>query len=358
MELLELMAHRERNATRNTQHATRNTQHAIRTTTRLAGLLGWPVRHSLSPRMHNAAYAALGLDWAYLPLPVAPERVGDAVRGLRALGFAGANVTVPHKEAVLPFLDELTPVARAIGAVNTLIVRPDGSLLGDNTDGAGFMMDLAEHGVLQSLTSRSGIEASAGLSGCQEQPAKASTPGDSLQTHADPKVERLPVPVSPCPRVTILGAGGAARAVAYALAQAGAELTIANRTLDKAQALCQTITIALPQAAGCLRAIRWPEDLPAAAAGAELIVNTTSLGLHEGDSPPWDAAVPFRPGQVVYDLIYNRPTELLAQARAEGATAIAGLGMLIHQGARSAALWTGHDAGELARWMKKELEAL
>ena len=93
--------------------------------------------------MHNAAYAALGLDWAYVPLPVAPERVGDAVRGLVALGFAGANVTVPHKQAVIPYLDELTPVARAIGAVNTIVVQPDGSLLGDSTDGAGFMADLS-----------------------------------------------------------------------------------------------------------------------------------------------------------------------------------------------------------------------
>ena len=97
--------------------------------------------------MHNAAYAALGLDWAYVPLPVAPERVGDAVRGLVALGFAGANVTVPHKQAVIPYLDELTPVARAIGAVNTIVVRPDGSLLGDSTDGAGFMADLRAQGV-------------------------------------------------------------------------------------------------------------------------------------------------------------------------------------------------------------------
>ncbi len=107
--------------------------------TRLVGVFGWPVSHTLSPKMHNAAFAALGLDWAYLPLPVPPERVGDAVRGLPALGFAGANVTVPHKQAVLPFMDELTPEARAIGAVNTIVVRGDGSLLGHSTDGGGFL---------------------------------------------------------------------------------------------------------------------------------------------------------------------------------------------------------------------------
>ena len=133
-------------AARITQHVSRSTQYAPRTThhaprisgsTRLVGIIGWPVSHSRSPQMHNAAYAALGLDWAYVPLPVAPERVGDAVRGLVALGFAGANVTVPHKQAVIPYLDELTPVARAIGAVNTIVVRPDGSLLGDSTDRRG-----------------------------------------------------------------------------------------------------------------------------------------------------------------------------------------------------------------------------
>ncbi len=306
--------------------------------------------------MHNAAYTALGLDWAYLPLPVAPQRMGDAVRGLRALGFAGANVTVPHKEAVLPLMDELTPVAKAIGAVNTIIVRPDGSLLGDNTDAAGFMMDLREHGVMGFPTWRSGIAALAGCSRHPERPAEASIPEEPLPVHGKPGIDRLPIPVSLCLCVLLLGAGGAARAVAYALAEAGAEVTIANRTLDKAQALCQTIVTALPQAASRLDAARWPDDLRALAAGAELIVNTTSLGLHDDDPPPWDATIPFRPGQVVYDLIYNRPTELLALAHAQGATAIAGLGMLICQGALSAALWTGHHAGELARWMKKELE--
>lgn len=311
----------------------RSTQYAIRSTTRLVGLLGWPVAHSLSPRMHNAAYAALGLDWAYLPLPVAPGRVGDAVRGLAALGFAGANVTVPHKEAVLPFLDELTPVAQAIAAVNTIVVRPDGSLLGDNTDGAGFMADLGEHG----------LEVGRG---------RAQTSADKVITQDHSRSSAFIRVQS----VVVLGAGGAARGVAYALAQAGADVTIANRTLDKAQALCQTMIAALPQAAGRVLAARWPDDLPALAAKATLIVNTTSLGLHEGDPLPWDAAIPFRPGQVVYDLIYNRPTELLALARAGGATAIPGLGMLIHQGALAAALWTGHDAGELARWMRKELE--
>ena len=134
--------------------------------------------------MHNAAYAALGLDWAYVPLPVAPERVGDAVRGLVALGFAGANVTVPHKQAVIPYLDELTPVARAIGAVNTIVVRPDGSLLGDSTDGAGFMADLRAQGVL--------------VGGGQRIETDKRIMPEAARIH-----RVTASPVSPCPRVTV-----------------------------------------------------------------------------------------------------------------------------------------------------------
>lgn len=280
-------------------------------TTRLIGLIGWPVSHSKSPAMHNAAYAALELNWVYVPLPTLPERVRDAVRGLPALSFAGANVTVPHKQAVIPFLDELTPVARAVGAVNTIVIRDDGSLLGDNTDGAGFMADLWAHGIK-----------------------------NIRESHA-----------------LVLGAGGAARSVVYALLAAGAVVAVANRTSERADELCRILHAALPNAVGRLSAHLLPDDLGSLAPWVDLIVNATSLGLHAGDSPPWDPAVPFRKGQVIYDLIYNRPTELLALARAQGATAIDGLGMLVHQGARAAALWTGSDAGNLARLMRKELEA-
>jgi shikimate dehydrogenase len=281
-----------------TNHESRSTSHVSRITgsTRLTGVIGWPVSHSLSPRMHNAAFAALGLDWAYVPLPVPPERVGDAVRGLVALGFAGANVTVPHKQAAIPFLDELTPVARAIGAVNTIVVRPDGSLLGDNTDGGGFMADLKS----QMANGKWQIE------------------------HA-----------------LVLGAGGAARAIVYALVEAGTSVAVVNRTADRAFELCQTIGSALPHATDRLSAHAFPDALDDLTTEADLIVNSTSLGLHEGDPMPWDAAVAFRPGRVVYDLIYNRPTEMLALARAQGATALDGLGMLVHQGARAFELWTG-----------------
>lgn len=267
----------------------------IRGTTRLTGVFGWPVSHTLSPRMHNAAFAALGLDWAYLPLPVPPERVGDAVRGLPALGFAGANVTVPHKQAVLPFVDELTPIARAVGAVNTLIVRPDGSILGHSTDGAGFLADLASH-------------------------------------HVSPR------------RVLLLGAGGAARAVAFALVERGVRVMVAARSPAQAESLCSSVAAALPEAAGRLSRHPFPNALPALATEADLIVNATSLGLHEGDALPWHPDATLHAGQVVYDLIYNRPTPLLARAEAAGAAAIGGLGMLVHQGAAAFELWTGLPA--------------
>lgn len=276
--------------------------------TRLVGIIGWPVEHSLSPRMHNAAFRALGLNFAYVPLPVAPNRVKDAIRGLAALGFAGANVTVPHKSAILPYLDELSPVARAIGAVNTLVVRPDGTtIVGDNTDAYGFMTDLAE----------------------------AGWPGGSL---------------AGC-RALVIGAGGAARAVTYGLLDGGAEVAVANRSFDKALELCKTLSGALasgdPPASARLSAHLFPEELATLAPGADLIVNATRLGLHASDdSLPWDPDLPFYPGQLVYDLVPLSAghTPFLALAASRGARVLGGLGMLVHQGARAFELWTGVGA--------------
>jgi len=264
--------------------------------TRLVGLMGWPISHSHSPAMHNAAFAALGLPWAYVPLPVQPGHAGDAVRGLAALGFAGANVTMPHKPAVMPHLDELTAAARTVGAVNTIIVREDGTLLGDTTDGYGFMADLAEHGVELS--------------------------GPAL----------------------VIGAGGAARTVTYALAEAGVPVAVCGLETDQAEHLCQATTCALSLPAGRLTAHSYPDALPGLARVARLIVNAKSLGMRDGDPAPWDPGVPFRPDQVVYDLVYHRPTAFLARAAADGARTINGLGMLVHQGARSFELWTGRPA--------------
>jgi shikimate dehydrogenase len=273
--------------------------------TRLVGIIGWPVSHSLSPRMHNAAFRALGLNYAYVPLPVAPDRLKDAVRGLVGLGFAGANVTVPYKGAVLRFLDELSPVASAVGAVNTLVVKPEGGILGDNTDVYGFMAALQETGWL--------AEESMGL------------------------------------RALVVGAGGAARAVAYALRQNGVQVWVANRSLDKALELCKTLSAAMEspdQPAGTgLSAHRFPEDLGVLAPAADLIVNATSLGLHAGDALPWDAAIPFHDHQLVCDLVPTvsaaSQTPFLALAASGGAQVLNGLGMLAQQGARAFALWTG-----------------
>lgn len=267
--------------------------------TRIVGLMGWPVSHSVSPPMHNAAFAATGLNWCYVPLPVPAEpaaRVGEAVYGLRALGLQGANVTVPHKQAVMPYLDRLAPAAIAIGAVNTIRVEPDGTLTGDNTDAAGFVADLRDHKV-------------------------------------DPRRKH----------VFILGAGGSARAVVFGLAQAGAaSITIENRTAARSQALIDALA---PQFPAC-RFQANPEDLATVAHSADLIVNCTSVGMSPHvDASPLPQDVVLRPGQTVYDLIYNpRQTRLLETAAQAGARAIHGLGMLVWQGAIAFSMWTGIDA--------------
>jgi shikimate dehydrogenase len=269
--------------------------------TTIVGLIGWPVSHSVSPPMHNAAFAALGMDWRYVPLPVPvdpPNRIGEAVAGVRALGLAGANVTVPHKQAVMPYLDELSPAAEAIGAVNTLVVEPDGCLTGHNTDAPGFIADLRAHGV---------------------DPAHA--------------------------RVLVLGAGGSARAVVYGLADAGAQaIAVANRTAARAEELTTALQ---PHCPACrLQTLPLAGDgasLAEFAATASLIVNCTSLGMTPNvETTPWPQRFSFQPGQAVYDLVYNPPqTCLLATAAQHGAAAIGGLGMLIWQGAIAFEKWTG-----------------
>ena len=292
--------------------------------TQLLGLLGWPVAHSLSPAMHNAAAAVLGLDVVYVPLPVRPEDVGTAVSALPALGFLGVNVTVPHKQAVIPFLDDLEPGAKAIGAVNTIVIQQSTnnneqltatnlqssisnpqspvsslqSLTGHNTDWTGFLADLAEWGV--EVNGR-----------------------DCL----------------------ILGAGGSARAVAYALAQAGGRVQVLARRSAQAQELVEAIGPHLPRPlAGWLNA--WPlSELATAVAHttAPLIVNTTPVGMSPHvEASPWRAAVPFPPDAFVYDLIYNPATTILMrQAQAAGCRTANGLGMLLWQGAKAFELWTG-----------------
>lgn len=264
-------------------------QDPLGTHPRLLAVLGYPIAHSLSPAMHQPALAAAGLNVRYVALAVAPDQVGAAVAGLRALGFLGANVTIPHKEAVLAYLDEVTEDARLIGAVNTIAVR-DGRLCGSNTDGPGFLAHLQAEGV-------------------------------------DPAGRPA----------AILGAGGAARAVAVALARAGASrLRVLNRTPARAEEVA-----AVARAAGCPDALAAPLAAEALA-GAALVVNCTPVGMH----PHLDATpVPAEwlpAGAAVYDTVY-RPAEtrLLREAAARGLRAIGGLGMLVYQGALAWEAWFG-----------------
>ncbi len=257
-------------------------------TTRLAGIIGWPVAHSRSPRLHGFWLDRHGIDGAYVPLPVRPENLVPAVRALRDLGFRGGNVTIPHKEAVVAACDRLEPSAERAGAVNTLIFGDDGTITGANTDGSGFVAGLAQH-----------------------------VPGFSL---ADgPAV--------------LLGAGGGARAVAAALRDAGCpEVVLLNRTRARAEALAATlgagVTVGEWGAADAL-------------GRAALLVNTTSLGMK--GQPPLDlalAALP--PAAVVADIVYvPRITALLDAAAARGHRTMGGLPMLLHQARIGFSRWFG-----------------
>ncbi|MQB00041.1 MAG: shikimate dehydrogenase [Actinobacteria bacterium] len=253
-----------------------------------AGVLGWPLTFTLSPAIHNAALRIRGIDWVYLAFPVPPARLSDAVAGLRALGAMGASVTMPHKEIVLEHLDDLSGDARAIGSVNT-IQRVGDRLIGHNTDVDGF----AEF-----------LQGDAGL----------DVAGRT---------------------VTILGAGGAARAVVRAVSDLGAvEITIAARDEIKAGSLAPLA------GAGRFRAVG-VGGIPDACSDSDLIVNCTPLGMDGEDAAPGAA---FAAGQAVVDLVYWPPqTPLLARARAGGAQAWGGLGMLVRQAAASFTIWTGQD---------------
>jgi len=333
----------------------------VKGTTNVVGVIGWPVAHSLSPALHNAAFEALSLDWTYVPLPVEPARLKEAIKGLRGLGFRGANVTVPHKERVLPLLDEVSPEALQIGAVNTIVVR-DGRLYGDNTDWSGFLDSLA---------------------GMDFDPAGC--------------------------KALILGSGGSARAIAYALARSDARITICGRNPAAAASLTENIHTVNSAVEVASRPLG---EIIASNGGFDLIVNTTPVGMRSSNStavqtgPSHDSKIPpnpplvkggvpfassplvngevplippFRKGgsggilesdqrpisattpaqsdspwprdaalprcRLIYDLVYNPPnTRFMYQARSQGIRAENGLSMLIYQAARSFSLWTGLPA--------------
>lgn len=253
--------------------------------TKVAMVIGQPVEHSLSPAIHNAAFAALGLDWRYFALSVPAGEAASAIAAMRDLGLAGLSVTMPHKDAVIDLVDTCTPTATALGAVNCVHWR-GADLVGENTDGAGFVDALR-------------IDEGFDPAGC---------------------------------RAVVLGAGGAARAVIRALADAGAaDVAVVNRTVERA-----AVASALAGPAG--RQAVAEEAVP----GADLVVNATSVGMGDG-AVPFDPAL-LRSGQLVVDLVYEPPlTPLLLAARERGLVAVNGVGMLIHQAAHAFRAWTGED---------------
>jgi shikimate dehydrogenase len=258
---------------------------------RVAGVMGWPVKHSRSPRLHGFWLDKYGIDGAYVPLSVAPDDLAAALKALRPLGFAGVNLTLPHKEAAFAAVDRLDPAARRIGAVNTIVVRGDGTLEGSNTDAFGFIEHL-----------------------------RATVP--AWRADAAPAV--------------VLGAGGAARAVVAALVDAGVpELRILNRTNERAERLAKAL-------GGNTTVCTWG-NWDSALAGAGLLVNTTTLGM--AGQPPLEIDLAALPAQAVVDDIVYVPldTPLLSAAKRRGNRVVDGLGMLLHQGRPGFQAWFGVD---------------
>ena len=263
--------------------------------TKVCTSLGFPIAQSLSPAVQTAAFRAVGLDWIYIAWGVKPERLAITVQALYAWeGHMGGNVTAPYKATIIPFLDDLTPMAARLQAVN-VILRPGGRMVGDNTDGAGFIDSLHENGII--LTGK---------------------------------------------RVTILGAGGAAKAVAFALQDAGvAEIRVVNRTRSRADALAVNLKSAgKPE----VSAHTYSEGPASFIEGSDLIVNATSVGL-QPDAPPLFDYSSLRPPLVVLDLAFlPRTTTFLRCAQENGCQTVNGVGMLLHQAALSFQGWTGTPA--------------
>ena len=263
--------------------------------TKVCGIIGDPIEHTMSPVMHNAAFKKLGLDFVYLPFRVKKEELSRAVDGVRALNIKGLNVTIPHKVAIIPFLDKLDLLAEKIGAVNT-IVNDEGVLTGYNTDATGFLQALLEQGV-------------------------------------EPEGKNI----------VILGAGGASRAISFILAERGAHLVILNRQSGRAEELAQRISQVFKREVKALSLSE--ENLAQVLARADILVNTTSVGMvPDIDETPVPAGL-LKPGLIVFDIVYNPvQTRLLKEAEAAGAKTINGLEMLVWQGALAFEKWTGQKA--------------
>ena len=255
----------------------------------MAGVMGWPVMHSRSPKIHNYWFAKYGLGGTYVPLAIRPDGLRAALRALPALGFSGCNLTIPHKEAAFEAVDRVDPLARRIGAINCVVVAPDGSLDGRNTDGFGYIESIRE-----------------------AHPAWRADAGP----------------------IVVIGAGGGARAVLVSLADLGAkEIRLVNRSPTRAQALVQEF-------GAPIKAIAW-NDRHAALAGAAMLVNTTSQGM--AGQPALDLSLDvLPPTALVSDIIYiPRETPLLTTARQRGNRTVNGLGMLLHQARPAFHAWFG-----------------
>lgn len=272
---------------------------------KIVGIIGYPLGHTLSPAMHDAAFKKMGLDCEYIPFEVEPADLKEALRGLRALHVAGFNVTIPHKETIVPLLDEVTKLARIIGAVNT-VENQEGKLVGYNTDGPGFIESLKED---------------AGF---------------------DPKGKRA----------VVLGAGGASRAVSTMLSEVGAKsLLISDIVEEKAKGLAEYLN--------CKHAKVNSDTLKQEIEQADLLVNTTPIGMHpKVNESPLPEGVKLNKKTLVYDLVYNpSETKLLKQAKSAGCRVVSGLGMLVLQGALAFTVFTGEEAPLDTMWeaAKREL---
>ena len=285
--------------------------------TAVAGVIGHPVVHSLSPVIHNAGFASLGVDWVYIALDLAPNRAQDALTGMRALGIRGLSVTMPHKTDMARLVDEISPEAQRLKSVNTLALDDQDRITGYSTDGDGLVSSLQARGI--SLEGRS---------------------------------------------VVMFGAGGAARSVADALIRHGcSHLDIVNRTLESAEAACQLA----PETSRALAA-HDHNGVSAAMDRGDVIINATSVGManlgvnpaiNDLSSTPVDPAL-LRPNHVVVDLVYHpRQTALLHFASQAGCVAVDGLGMLIHQAALQQQIWTGKfpDVAAMTRAANEALDA-
>jgi shikimate dehydrogenase len=268
---------------------------AISGKTRVCGVIGDPVEHTLSPAMHNAAFKHMKLDFVFLAFRVKAAEVENAVRGMRGLGIHGLNVTMPHKKAVASFLDEIDQTAQFLGAVNT-ILNDDGRLCGFNTDGVGALKALQENGVT--------------LAG---------------------------------KKVLLLGAGGAAKAIAFSLAKEVGELVVLNRATEKAKELAKALK--RKSSEKVISDMLSPKALQKHLQDADVLINATSVGMHPNAGRSLIAARWLKPELIVMDIVYNPlETRLMKDAKAAGARVISGVEMLIYQGAASFEIWTGRSA--------------